>query len=173
VNDQHTRHGRVRYAAIGALGALAAAGAIAGATALAANPSVATPANPAAATGPKAGAPAAKTPTPPVPGKVRGPQPGSDQPFLNAAQQLVSSGTITASEGQILESEIQAGQVDTTTLASSGFTPTQLQAVQQALSTTKEALGPTSPAVGQGKTGTSQADAKARRAKLARAVRGG
>jgi hypothetical protein len=158
---------------MGALGALAAAGAIAGATALAANPTVATPGNPAAAKGPKANALATKTPTPPVPGKIRAPQPGSDQPFLNAAQQLVSNGTITASEGQVLESEIQAGQVDTATLASSGFTPTQLQAVQQALSTTKQALGPTSPAAGPGKTGAPQANAKTRRAKLARAVRGG
>jgi hypothetical protein len=59
---------------------------------------------------------------------------------LDAIQQLVDNGTITATEGQAVDREIQAGRVDTDTLASSGFTPTQLQAVQQALGNTKRAL---------------------------------
>jgi hypothetical protein len=78
---------------------------------------------------------------------------------LTDAQQLVSDGTITATEGQVLESEIKAGQVNTDTLASKGFTPTQLQAVQQTLSTTKQALGPTAPTAA-GKNSTPQPDAK-------------
>jgi hypothetical protein len=155
VNDHNGNHARLRYTATGALAALAAAGAIAGTVALAANPSArprghATVAN---------GSPT-KTPTSPVPvpGKTHTPQP-VPQAFLTDAQQLVDNGTITATEGQVLEREIQAGRVDTQTLASSGFTPTQLQAVQQTLSDTKRALGRSAPPAA-GKNSTPPQDAK-------------
>ena len=125
-----------------ALAALAAVGAIAGAVALAANPGAKPHAHAAVA---DAGAP--KTPGSPVPDKTRAPQPGPNpQPlFLNAVERLVDSGTITASGGQAVDREILAGRVDTDTLASSGFTEAQLQAVQQALSTTKRALAASVP----------------------------
>jgi hypothetical protein len=76
----------------------------------------------------------------PGPGKASPSQPGSDQPFLAAAQRLVNDGTISATEGQALDREIRGARIDTQTLASSGFTQTQLQAVQQALANTKRAL---------------------------------
>jgi hypothetical protein len=77
------------------------------------------------------------------PDKTNAPQPPvNHQPFLNAIEQLVDNGTITAAEGHVVDGEIVAGRVDTDTLAASGFTPTQLQAVQQALSTAKQALLP-------------------------------
>jgi hypothetical protein len=57
-----------------------------------------------------------------------------------AVQRLVDDGTITTTEGQVLDREIRAGSLDTDTLTSSGFTPTQLQAVEQALGDTKRAL---------------------------------
>lgn len=126
MNEQNRRSARVRYTATGALATLAVVGAIAGATALAAKPH-------------------AKTPAASVPGKTHTSQPGSTQPFLNAVQQLVNAGTITEAEGQALNSEIQTGRVDTNTLASIGFSAAQLQAVQEALANTKQALagGPT------------------------------
>jgi hypothetical protein len=78
-----------------------------------------------------------------VPDKTRTRQPAvNHEPFLNAIQQLVDNGTITATEGQAVDREILAGRVDTDTLTSSGFTPTQLQAVQHALENTKRALAP-------------------------------
>jgi hypothetical protein len=146
VDHQNGRYARLRYTATGALAALAAAGAIAGTVAVAANPRLKTRGHTAVA---KTRAHAAvangsttKTPTPPVPGKTHAPQPGSDQPFLTAVQQLVNDGTISTTEGQALDREIQAGSLDTQTLASSGFTPTQLQAVEQTLENTKRALAP-------------------------------
>jgi hypothetical protein len=130
---------RTRYTATGALAALAAVGAIAGSSALASphtkkQAHVATSGN-----GP------AKTPVPPTPTKAHTRQPGSDQPFLNDAQQLVSNGTITSAEGQTLATEIRSGTVDTGTLVSDGFTAAQIQAVQHVLTSTKESLSPTRP----------------------------
>ena len=139
MNDQNGRHARLRHTATGAFAALAAVGAIAGTAALAANPHAKTHGHAKVANGSTT-----KTPTSPVPGKTHTPQP-VPQAFLTDAQQLVDNGTITATEGQVLDREIQAGRVDTDVLASSGFTPTQLQAVEQALSNTKRALGPTAP----------------------------
>jgi hypothetical protein len=55
--------------------------------------------------------------------------------FLDAIQQLVDNGTITAAEGQTVDREIQQGRVDTQTL--SGSTQAQLAAVRQALRNTK------------------------------------
>jgi hypothetical protein len=144
VNHQDGRYTRLRYTATGALAALAAVGAVAGTVALAASPAANPPAKPHGHAAVASGG-ITKTPSPPTPGKTRAPQPGSDQPFLNDVQQLVNAGTISAAEGQVLDGEIQAGQVDTQTLASSGFTPAQLQAVQQALSGTKRAMAAAVP----------------------------
>lgn len=130
---------RVRYTAAGALVALAAIGAI-GATGALASPHTRRHAH---VTTSSDGA--AKAPVSPAPTKSHASQPASDQPFLSDAQQLVGNGTITSAEAQILDSEIQSGTVDTGTLASDGFTAPQIQAVQQALTSTKESLGPTRP----------------------------
>jgi hypothetical protein len=112
--------------------ALAAVGAIAGTGALAANPhhhaTVATDST--------------KTPISPAPAKTHTYQPGSDQPFLNAAQRLVNDGTITPEQGQVLDRAIRTGRIDTDTLASGGFTQNQIQAVEQALGDAKRALAP-------------------------------
>jgi hypothetical protein len=138
VNDQNGRYARLRYTATGALAALAAAGAIAGTVALAANPGAKAHGHAAVAT-----AGVTKTPGSPVPDKTEAPQPAvNHEPFLKAIQQLVDDGTITATEGQAVDREILAGRVDTDTLASSGFTQTQLQAIQQALGNAKRALVP-------------------------------
>ena len=140
MNDQNGRSARLRYTATGALAALAAVGAIAGTAALAAKPSAKAHGHAAVATGPT------KTPPPGVPSKTNAPQPAvNHQPFLNAVQQLVDNGTITATEGQAVDREIVAGRVDTDTLSSSGFTQAQLQAVQQALGNAKRALAPAAP----------------------------
>ncbi len=135
MNDQDARYARLRHTATGALAALAAVGAIAGTVALAATPHAKTHGHAAVANCPT------KTPTSPAPDKADAPQPPvNHQPFLNAIQRLVDDGTITATEGQIVDREIVAGTVDTDTLTSSGFTPAQLQAVQQALGNAKRAL---------------------------------
>lgn len=136
MNDQNARNARLRNTATGALAALAAVGAIAGTAALAAKPRASAHGHAAVAKR------STKTPAPPVPTKKHTPSPGSDQPFLTAAQRLVDDDTISTTEGQTLDREIRAGTVDTQTLASSGFTQTQLQAVQQTLSDTKRALAP-------------------------------
>ena len=134
MSEQNSRSARLRYTATGALAALAVVAAIAGASALAAKPP-AKRGHVAAATC----AAATKTPASPVPDKTHVPQPGANpQLFLNAIQQLVDNGTITAAEGQAVDREIQQGRVDTQTL--SGFTQAQLEAVQQALGNTKRAL---------------------------------
>ena len=88
-----------------------------------------------------ANGPTTKTPTSSVPDKTQTPQQAvNHQPFLNVIQQLVDNGTITAAEGQAVDREIQAGRVDTDTLT--GFTQSQLQAVEQALGNAKRALAP-------------------------------
>lgn len=135
MNDQNGRHPRLRNTATGALAALAAVGAIAGTAALAAQPPAKTHGHAAVADGSTT-----QTRTPSVPSKTHTSQPDSNQPFLTAVQRLVDDGTISATEGQVIDREIRAGSVDTETLASSGFTPTQLQAVEQTLSNTKRTL---------------------------------
>jgi hypothetical protein len=135
VKDQTGRYVRLRYTATGALAALAAVGAIAGAVALGANPCAKTHRRAAVATGgatKPAGSPVDKT-------RAQAPT-ASPQPFLDDIQRLVDNGTITAAEAQVVDREIVAGRVDTDTLAASGFTQAQLQAVQQALSETKSGL---------------------------------
>jgi hypothetical protein len=136
VNDQNARYVRLRYTATGALAALAAAGAIAGTVALAAGPPAKTHRHAAVATGSPT-----KTAPSGVPVKTQAPPPPVDhQPFLDAIQQLVDNGTITATEAQVVDGEIVSGRVDTDTLAASGFTPAQLDAVGQALGGAKRAL---------------------------------
>jgi hypothetical protein len=111
MNDQDSRHARTRHTAVGALAALAAVGAI-------------------AAVGATAGTdpPASK---PPV--RVTGPAQSVPQALQNAVQQLVNHGTITAAQGQTLDSDIKAGTVHPDQLASQGFTQAQTEAVQQML----------------------------------------
>ena len=143
MNDQIPRYVRLRYTATGALAALVAAGAIAGTVALAAGPHAKAHGRAAAVSGPRA-----KTPGSPLE-KTQAPQPPvNHQPFLDAIQQLVDNGTITATEAQVVDSEIVAGRVDTDTLASSGFTSAQLDAVQQALGNAKRALAPAAGVAG-------------------------
>jgi len=132
--------GRIRYTATGALTTLAVVGAIAGSTALAKGDHRthvrAAPAK--SGTNPAVGP--AKTPVSPTPNKSHANQPGSDQPFLNAVQRLVSNGAVSAAEGQALDTQIETGTVDTDTFASDGLTATQVQAVEDALTSTKESL---------------------------------
>jgi len=133
VNDQSNR---LRYTATGALAALAVVGAIAGTTALAAKPA-ARASRPAAV----ANCDTAKAPAASVKDKTGTPEPPANpQPFLDDIQRLVDSGAITAAEGQVVDREIDAGRIDTDSLTAAGFTPDQLQAVQQALSSTKRGL---------------------------------
>jgi hypothetical protein len=75
-----------------------------------------------------------------VPGTKRAPQQDANNPFVGAVQRLVNDGTITKTDGQAVDREILAGGIDTRTLASSGFTRTQLQAVERTLANTKRAL---------------------------------
>jgi hypothetical protein len=134
MDGQISRYARLRYATTGALAALAAVGAIAGANALAAKSHTAAhrhvtmtsdPSTTAAIPSP------VKTGPPPQP-------PANPQGFLNAVRHLVESGTITAAQGEALDRDIRAGRIEPDTL--SGFTPTQLQAVQEALANVKRVL---------------------------------
>jgi hypothetical protein len=137
MNDQNGRHARLRNTATAALAALAALGAIAGATALGAKPDKRSHAHATAAN-----KSTTKTPTSPAPGKSHAPQPGAtQQPFFNAVEQLVNNGTISATQGQAVDSQIRQGYIDPSTLT--GFTQAQLQAVEQALGNAKRALAPT------------------------------
>jgi hypothetical protein len=150
VNDQ-TGNTRLRYTATGAIAALAAVGAIAGTGALAAKSHPDTHNHTSMASG------STKTLISPALAKTHTSQPGSDRPFLNAAQRLVNDGTITAAEGQVLDGAIRAGTIDPDTLASSGFTQNQIQAVEQALVDAKRALAPRvigGPPAGKEPTGT-------------------
>jgi hypothetical protein len=137
VNDQHGRFVRLRYTAAGALAALAAVGAIAGTVALAASPRAKAPSHAAEANCAAIKAPASSGPSS---GKGQSSQTASAQPFLTDVQRLVDNGTISATEGQVLDREVRAGRIDTQTLTSSGFTQAQLQAVQQTLGNTKRAM---------------------------------
>jgi hypothetical protein len=162
MSDQTGRYVRLRSAAMGAVAALAVVGAIAGTAALAAQPQskahrrppatkvgTSAPATKAAMSAAAAKAAAAPSPcnTPPSAGMARaagkpGPPPtaASDQPFLNATQQLVDSGAITAAEGQVVDGQIMSGSLETQALASSGFTQAQIKAVSQTLGNTKRSL---------------------------------
>jgi hypothetical protein len=136
VKDQTSRSARLRYTAAGALASLALVGAIAGTAALAAKPAARASDHAAVAK-----QDATKTPGSAVAEKTGAPKPGVDpQPFLNDIQSLVSNGTITASEAQTVDREIEAGRVDTDSLRAAGFTAAQVQAVQQALDNTKRGL---------------------------------
>jgi hypothetical protein len=136
VKDQDARSARLRYTAAGALAALVVVGAIAGTAALAAKTPAQAPRHAAIAN-----CDATKTSGSAVSGKTGAPKPSANpQPFLNDIQTLVENGTITASEAQTVDREIEAGQIDTDSLLSAGFTQDQLQAVQQALGNTKRGL---------------------------------
>ncbi len=136
MNDQSNRSTRLRYTATGALAALVLVGAIAGTAALAAKPSAHAPRR-----APVANCDTTKTAAPGVKAETGAPEPKADpQPFLNDIQRLVDNGTITAAEAQVVDHEIQAGRVDTDSLAAAGFTQAQVQAVQQALSSTKRGI---------------------------------
>jgi hypothetical protein len=135
VNDPHGNYARLRHTATGAVAALAAVGVIAGTAALAAQPPAKTHRHAAVTQGSTT-----KTPAPPIPGQAQRPQAGSDQPFLTTVQRLVNDGTITATQAQAVDRQIRAGSLEPQTLASIGFTPTQLQAVEQTLANTKRAL---------------------------------
>ncbi len=155
MDDQSSRYGRLRYTAMGAAAALAAVGAIAVTGAFAAKPHA------------KAGAPAAtggqiKSPAGPLPNKTQAsPPPVDPQLFLNAIQRLVNNGTITAAEARVVDREITDGRVDTDSLTAAGFTAAQLQAVQNALGSTKAALA----ASVHGSGGSGQKASAARRAR--------
>jgi len=150
VNDQNGRYTRLRYTAAGAITALAVAGAIAGSAALAAKPPTKRHAHAALQNRDAKSGDATKPPASAVPDKTKLPAtPVNHQPFLDAIQRLVEGGTITPSEGQLVDGEIQAGTVDTETLATGGLTDAQLQAVQQALGDTKRSLQP--PTAGGGR----------------------
>jgi hypothetical protein len=160
VNDQNARYVRLRHTAAGALAALAAVGAIAGTAALAANTHAKPHRHGRVADGSPTTSAPTKTPTSPGPDKTRGSQPpASPRPFLNAIQQLVDNGTITAAQGQAVDDQIRRGYIDPSTL--SGFSQSQLQAVEQALGNAKRALGPTTSPTG-GKNPMPQQDAKHR-----------
>ena len=136
MKDQGNRSTQLRYTATGALAALAVVGAIAGTAALAAKPSAHTPRHAVVAN-----CDATKTAAPGVKDKTGAPEPKANpQPFLDDIQRLVDNGTITAAEAQVVDREIRAGQIDTDSLTSAGFTPAQLQAVQQVLTSTKRGL---------------------------------
>ena len=136
MNDHDGRYARLRYTAAGALAALAVVGAIAGAAALAASPHARPDRRVVTAN-----CDSTKTPAPSAPDTAAAPHPSANpQRFLDDVQRLVDAGTITATQGQIVDREILAGRVDTDSLASSGFTPSQLEAVNQSLSSTKRAL---------------------------------
>jgi hypothetical protein len=133
VKDPDARSARLRYTAAGALAALVVVGTIAGTAALAAKPPAHAPRHAVIAN-----CDATKTPGAAVSDKTDAPKPSaSPRPFLNDIQTLVDNGTITASEGQTVDREIEAGRVDTDSLLSAGFTQAQLHAVQQALGNTK------------------------------------
>jgi len=136
VDDQGNRSIRLRYTATGAIAALAVVGAIAGTAALAAKPAAHAPRHALVAN-----CDATKTSAPDLKDKAGAPEPRANpQPFLDDIQRLIDNGTITAAEGQVADREIQAGRVDTDSLTAAGFTPAQLQAVQQSLSDTKRGL---------------------------------
>jgi hypothetical protein len=66
-------------------------------------------------------------------------------PFFVAIERLVDNGTITATQGRAVDNEIGQGNFDSSTLT--GFTQTQLQAVERALTNTKRALVASRPTI--------------------------
>jgi hypothetical protein len=139
VHDQNDRYARLRHIATGALATLAVVGVIAGTGALAANPAVKTHGH---ATMPNG---TAKTPGSPTI-KADAPRPAvNHRPFFVAIERLVDNGTITATQGRAVDDEIGRGNFDSSMLT--GFTQTQLQAVERALTNTKRALVSARPTI--------------------------
>jgi predicted amino acid dehydrogenase len=157
MNDHSPRYVRVRQTAIGALAALAAVGAIASAAALASKPDARPHRHHADIHGSKAQSPSdqvKRQSQPSQPGAVKTPgsQPAPNpQPFLDAVNQLVDNGTITAAQRQIIDDQIQTGRVDTDALVAGGFTQSEADAVQQALGSVKQSMAPPSPPTGVAK----------------------
>jgi predicted amino acid dehydrogenase len=88
----------------------------------------------------------------PTDGSTRGSR-NSPQPFLAAITQLVANRTITPAQGHVVDSAIQDGTFDPDSLASSGFTESQIHAIEDALASTKRSLANAAPA-GTGPSGT-------------------
>jgi predicted amino acid dehydrogenase len=72
--------------------------------------------------------------------------PPSPQPFLAAITQLVANGTITPAQGHVVDRAIQDGTFDPDSLASSGFTASQIQTIEDAIASTKRSLANAAPA---------------------------
>ncbi len=84
--------------------------------------------------------------------------PPSPQPFLAAITQLVANRTITPAQGHVVDSAIQNGAPDPDSLASRGFTESQIQAIEDAVASTKRSLANAAPA-GTGPSGTTRPSA--------------
>ena len=84
--------------------------------------------------------------------------PPSPQPFLAAITQLVANDTITPPQGRVVDSAIQDGTFDPDSLGSSGFTESQIHAIEDALASTKRSLANAAPA-GTGPGGTKRPSA--------------
>ena len=72
--------------------------------------------------------------------------PPSPQPFLAAITQLVANRTITPAQGHVADSAIQDGTFDPDSLASSGLAKSEIQAIADALASTKRSLANAAPA---------------------------
>ena len=81
--------------------------------------------------------------------------PPSPQPFLAAITQLVAGRTITPAQGHVVDRAIQDGTFDPDSLASSGFSESQIQAIADALASTKRSLANPAPA-GTGPSATTR-----------------
>ena len=79
--------------------------------------------------------------------------PPSPQPFLAAITQLVADRTITPAQGHVVDSAIQDGTFDPDSLASSGFTESEIQTIEDAFASTKRSQANAAPA-GAGPSGT-------------------
>lgn len=79
--------------------------------------------------------------------------PPTPQPFLAAITQLVANGTITAAQGHVVDSAIEDGTFDPDSLASSVRSRFKIQAIEDALASTKRSLANAAPA-GKGASGT-------------------
>ena len=79
--------------------------------------------------------------------------PPTPQPFLAAITQLVANGTITPAQGHTVDGAIEDGTFDPDSLASSVGSRFKIQAIGDALASTKRSLANPAPA-GKGASGT-------------------
>ncbi len=84
--------------------------------------------------------------------------PPSPQPFYAAITQLVANRTITPDQGHVADRAIQDDTFDPDSLASTGFTESQIQAIEDTLASTKRSLANAAPA-GTGPSGTTRPSA--------------